>query len=112
MPVHQMERSLGGIHNRELCAAWFASLEPKRYLVAAAQRPAREDEIAIAARLEAYVELIKMGFGIERVAELSRLIVVPRPRHMTVDLLEADQVGVLGLDDLDDSLEAITAIAT
>ena len=48
----------------------------------------------------------------QRLAELLGLIVVARPRDVTVDLLQADQVGVLGLDDLDDPLETVTTITT
>ena len=47
----------------------------------------------------------------EGLDELTRLVVVPRPRHLPVHLLEADQVGILVLDDLDDPLEAITPVS-
>jgi hypothetical protein len=42
--------------------------------------------------------------------ELTRLVVVPRSRHVTIHFLEADQVGVLILDDLDDPLQTVATI--
>jgi hypothetical protein len=47
----------------------------------------------------------------KRLDEQLRLIFAPRPRDLTIDLLEADQVRVLLLDDLDHALEPITAVA-
>ena len=47
----------------------------------------------------------------QRLAQLPGLVIVPRPRHVTIDFLKADEIGVLGLDDLDDPIETIEAVA-
>ena len=52
-----------------------------------------------------------MRLGVEGLGELPRLVVVPRPPDVAVDLLEADQVRVLLLDDPDDPLDAVAAVA-
>ena len=70
------------------------------------------DEVAVASVPESHIELIEMGRRVQCLAELPGLIVVTRSRHVAVDLLEADDVWVFGLDDLDDPLEAVTAITT
>ena len=49
---------------------------------------------------------------VQRLAELLGLIVVARSRDVAVDFLQTDQVGVLGLNDLDNPLETVTTIAT
>ena len=53
-----------------------------------------------------------MGRRMQAPRSDSGLVVVARPRDVPVDLLQADEVGVLGLDDLDDPLEAVAAIAS
>ena len=61
MPVHQVERSLRRLDHGELCTARLASPATQRDLVRRAERPAREDEVAVASALEPHVELIEMG---------------------------------------------------
>ena len=112
MPVHQVERSLGRLDHGELRPAGFSPLASERDLVTRAERPARENQVAVASALEPHVELIEVSRRMERLAEFPGLVVVPRSRDVTVDLLQADHVGVLGLDDLDDPLEAVATIAT
>ena len=69
-------------------------------------------EVAVAAVLQPHVELVKVGHGVEGLGQLTRLVVVPRSPHVPIDLLEADQVGILVLDDLDDPFQAVAAVAT
>jgi hypothetical protein len=47
----------------------------------------------------------------ELLGEQFGLVVVPRPADVAVDLLQTDQVGILGLDDLDDPFEGVPAIS-
>ena len=51
-----------------------------------------------------------MGRRMQGLGQLPGLVVVPRPRHVAVHLLEADQVRVLLLDDPDDPLQPIAAV--
>ncbi len=53
-----------------------------------------------------------MGHRVHRLTQPPGLVIVPRSRHIAVDFLQADQVGLLVSDDLDDALQAIAAIAT
>ena len=74
------------------------------------KRPPRQDEIAVTAVLQLDVELKHVGSDVKGLDELTRLIVVPRSGDVAVDLLEADQVGVLILDDLNHPLQPVTSI--
>ena len=53
-----------------------------------------------------------MGRCIKRLAELLGLVVVTRAPHVTVNLLQADQVRVLSFDHLHDPIKAVAAITT
>ena len=76
------------------------------------ERPARQQQVAVAPFLQPDVELVEVGGGVEGLDELAGLVVVPRSRHVPVHLLKADQVRVLVLDDLDHPLETVAAVTT
>ena len=111
MPVDQVQRPFGRGHDEHLGAPRLPPLEPQRHLVVGLKRPPREHQIAVPPFLQLDVELIQMVRRTERLDELSRLVVVPRPRHLAVDLLKTDQVRVLPLDHLDHALETIPTVA-
>src|SRR5262245_39722864 len=60
---------------------------------------------------EPHIELEEMGREPEGLGEPPRLVVVPRTRNMTVHFLETNDVWVLVLDDFDDPVEAVSAVA-
>ena len=75
------------------------------------QRPSREDQVAIDAATQMNVRLKEMAAGVEVFGQQPRLIVEPRSRHMPIDFLQANQIGVFGFDDIDDPGEMISSIA-
>ena len=110
VPVHQVNGALRRLDDRHLGTSRLSFLATQRDLVMGLERPSREDEVAIPATLEPNVELIEVRRRLEGLCQLPRLVVVPRPRHVAVHFLEADDVRVLLLDDPDDPLEAVSAI--
>jgi hypothetical protein len=52
-----------------------------------------------------------MGGRVEVFSQQPRLIVESRTPHVAIDLLQADQVGILRLDHVDDPIEPILPIA-
>src|SRR5262249_51413740 len=61
---------------------------------------------------ELHIELEQMGREPKGLGEPSGLVVVPRPRYMTVHFLETDDVRILVLNDLDDPVEAVSPVAS
>ena len=77
-----------------------------------AERPARQEQIAVTAVLQFDVELEQVGGGVKSLDELTRLIVVLGSRDVSVHFLKANQVGVLILDDLDNPVQAVATITS
>ena len=48
----------------------------------------------------------------EVAGEQPRLVVVAAAADVAIDLLQADEIGILGLDAVDDAVERIAAVAT
>ncbi len=81
------------------------------HLLPAAEGPTRQDEVAVAALAVWHVELIQMGCGAEALGQHRRLIVEARPPHVAVHFLQANEVGILLPNDLDNSFQPVAAIA-
>ena len=110
VPVDQVERSFGAIDHGQLRSPRPSVIEAQRDLVVRPKWPPRKAEIAVSAVLPLDVELEEVRGGVEGLGQRMRLIVMPRSRHVAVDLLKTDQVGILVFDHLDNAVEAITAV--
>src|SRR5262249_44355711 len=105
------ELALGGVDDDELGAAVLAAAVAERELVLGGQRPARQDEIAVPALAVGGVELVEGGVGAEPVGEDVGLVVGTRPLDVGIDFLKANEVGLFGTDDIDDTVESIPPIS-
>src|SRR6188768_3510114 len=74
-------------------------------------RPARDDDVAIATRLEPHGRLTQIADGVEVFGQQLRLVVKAAAADFAIDLLQADQIGILFLDHADYALEIVAAIA-
>jgi hypothetical protein len=112
VPVHQVQRALGRLDHGQLSPSRLFAIQSQRNLVPPDKRPSRQNQIAVAARAEVDVALIEVRRRAKVLGQQFRLVVVPRPSDVLIDLLEADQVGVFQLDDFDDPLELVASIAS
>src|SRR5205823_5371628 len=68
-------------------------------------------QIAVTAGLEANGGLAQASHGFEAIGQQARLIVITRAAHMVIDLLQANQIGILLLDHVDDPFEVVAPVA-
>ena len=109
MRVHQVQWTLGTVDDKQLRTAWLSRAMPQQNPVAALHWPSRQHEVAVAAFTSRHVRL-KYRMRAEVAGEQPGLIIEPAPRHETVHLLQADQVGILRLDAVDDPRERIPPV--
>lgn len=112
MPVNQMQRALRRLDDDELSTSRFTAAMTDRHLTFIAERPARQNQVAVAAFAVRDVQLKQMRLDAELMSEQARLIVVVRAADMAIDFLQTDQIGFLFLDDFDDSFETVAAIGS
>ena len=111
MQVCQMQRANGRFNHDQLSTAWLALMPRHGNLVMASKRPARHQQVSIAAVSDLDVELKQMTGRLEPLNEHLWLIVKSTATDVSIDLLQADDVGRLGFDDVDDSFKAIQAVS-
>ena len=109
MRVHQVQASLRTVDLKQLRAAGLPRALPEENPVPALDRPTREHEIAIATVADRHVRLIDR-MGPEVAGEESRLIIELAPPHEPIHLLQADEVGILSLNAVDDPGEGIPPV--
>ena len=63
------------------------------------QRPARQEQVAVPALAKPHVHLVDPFQVAEVVGQKLGLIVKPRTADVPIDLLQADDIGIFGLDD-------------
>jgi hypothetical protein len=108
--VDDMNRSFGRIHDGELSTSRFARVQAERDLVLRNERPAREQEVAVTTGAEMHVELEEVRDVVKGIGQEFRLVVEAGATDVTIDFLKTDDVRVFGLDDVDDSIEAISSV--
>ena len=111
MPVHQVERSLGRFNDHENGASRLFLLHSHRDPMMGAERPAREDQIAVASSHGVDVLLKESTLRAKIAGQETRLLVVMAPGCVVGDLLEADQVGILPFDHLDNPIEMVSTVS-
>lgn len=111
MKVDKLHGPFRRVDHHDLRAAHLVVLILEGYLMVTFERPTGQDEVSIAAVLDMDVELIEVLGKAEVIGQELRLIVEFRAADAPVDFLEADQVGVLFFNDLDNSLDPVPAIA-
>ena len=111
VPMDQVQPPFGRVDHDHLGAARTLASQAERNLMFAGQRPARQDQVAVAAALQPHVRLMQEGDGMEIVGQHPRLIVKARAADVVIDFLQANQVGIFLLDDFDHPLEPVAAVA-
>ena len=110
MPIDEVQRSVRCLNDDKLGAAWFVAAMTDRYLTFTAERPAREDQIAVAAITVRDIQLIEVRLDAKLMRQHCRLVVETRTTNVTVHFLQANEIGFLLLDDIHNSLDSVTAI--
>ncbi len=111
VPVNEVQQPLGGLDDGELGSPRLAVQVPERNLVMRLERPARQKEVAVSSFAEPHIHLVGPLQVAEVVGQQLGLVVVAGAADVAVDLLQADDVGVLRLDDGEDPPESIAAVA-
>src|SRR4051794_12921381 len=91
VPVDEVQMALGGVDDDKLGAAVLALVEAERKLVLLDQRPARQDQVAIASFAVGMVELVEGDVGLQAFGEDLGLIVEAGALDVVIDFLQADQ---------------------
>ena len=111
VPIDEMDGSEWRVDDDDLSAAGLFLPATQRNMMPVAKRPAGEEQIAISADLPMDVHLKRRAGELEMVGEQLGLIVIPRPACAVGDLLQADQVRLLAIDDLDDPVKPVSTVA-
>ena len=112
MPVGDVQVPFGSFDHRELRSAGFAATESQRDLMMCLKRPARQQQVSVTAGADADIQLMHVRGGFEMFGQHLGLMVKLRTLDVQVDFLQADDVGVLLLDDRDDPFNLVAPVET
>src|SRR5215212_504159 len=79
-------------------------------MVPRAERPAGQDQVAVAPLLARDVQLIRVVLRPQLIGQQPRLVIVAGAEDVSVTFLKTYNVGALVLDDLDDPFEPVAAV--
>ena len=107
--VHEVERTFRRVDQEQLRATGLPRPLSQRDPVTAQDGPAGQHKIAVGAAADMDIGL-KHGVAAEVATQQPRLIVVVAAVHEPIHLLQADQIGILRLDAVDDPTQCVAAI--
>ena len=108
--VHEMQPALRRIDHEQLRAPRLSRVVAQADPMPARDRPPRKHEIAVGAIPHRHVRL-EDRMAAEVAGEQPRLVVEAAAANVAIDLLQADEIGILRLDAVDDPRERIAAVA-
>ncbi len=111
VPVAEMQRPIGCIDNHKLRAARLPPAHSQTNVMLRGKRPARENQIPVAADLVTDVDLKIARARFESLSQHVRLIVIVGAPRFPSDFLQTDQVRLLLFNNLRDAVEVVPPVA-